>query len=89
MALHPHEFIRRWLIHILPKGFTRVRHYGFLASAARKSRLHIRLLLGELGEPATKLSEPAPFTCQCCGGALTFLREIAPILFVRGSPLIA
>lgn len=89
MALHPHEFIRRWLIHILPKGFTRVRHYGFLASAARKRRLHIRLLLGELGEPAPKLPEPAPFTCQCCGGALTFLREIAPILFVRGPPLIA
>ena len=86
MSLHPHEFIRRWLMHVLPKGFTRVRHYGFLSPAAKRTRLFIRLKLGELGEPAPKLPEPVPFTCDCCGGALTFLREIAPIHFMRGPP---
>ena len=86
MALHPHEFIRRWLLHVLPKGLTRVRHYGYLASAAKKSRLRVRALLGEGGEPAPKLPEPKPFTCQCCGEALTFLREIAPIRPLRGPP---
>jgi hypothetical protein len=86
MTLHPHEFIRRWLLHVLPKGFTRVRHYGFLGSAARRTRLLIRLQLGELGEPAPELPEPVPFTCECCGGELTFLREIAPVRFMRGPP---
>lgn len=89
MALHPHEFIRRWLLHVLPKGLTRIRHYGYLASAARKTRLHIRLLLGEPGEPAPKLPEPVPFTCSCCGGVLTFLRDIAPNRHMRAPPAIA
>lgn len=86
MTLHPHEFIRRWLLHVLPKGFTRIRHYGFLASAARKTRLLIRLKLGQLGESLPNLPEPTPFTCECCGGELTFLREIAPIRLMRGPP---
>lgn len=86
MTLHPHEFIRRWLLHVLPKGFARVRHYGFLSSAARKTRLLVRLKLGELGEPAPVLPELIPFTCRSCGGELTFLREIAPIRFLRGPP---
>jgi hypothetical protein len=86
MALHPHEFIRRWLLHVLPKGLTRIRHYGYLGSAARKTRLRVRGLLGELGEPAPKLPEPLPFTCDCCGGLLTFLREIKPIYLMRGPP---
>jgi hypothetical protein len=86
MALHPHEFLRRWLLHVLPKGLTRIRHYGYLGSAARKTRLRIRALLGHLGEPAPELPEPAPFTCQCCGGTLTFLREIAPIRLLRAPP---
>ena len=86
MTLHPHEFIRRWLLHVLPKGFTRIRHYGFLSPAARRTRLLIRLKLGELGEPAPKLPEPAAFTCNSCGGELTFLREIAPIRLMRGPP---
>lgn len=86
MALHPHEFIRRWLLHVLPKGLTRVRHYGYLGSAARKTRLRIRALLGSIGEPSPQLPEPKPFTCQCCGGVLTFLREIAPIRLLRAPP---
>jgi hypothetical protein len=86
MPLHPHEFIRRWLLHVLPKGLTRIRHYGYLASAAGKTRLHIRALLGRIGEPAPMLPEPVPFTCQCCGGQLTFLREIAPIRLLRAPP---
>jgi Putative transposase/Transposase zinc-binding domain len=86
MALHPHELIRRWLLHVLPKGLTRIRHYGYLGSAAKKTRLRIRALLGSIGEPAPQLPEPKPFTCQCCGGVLTFLREIAPIRLLRAPP---
>jgi hypothetical protein len=74
------------LLHVLPKGLTRIRHYGYLASAAHKTRLRIRALLGQIGEPAPILPEPSSFTCQCCGGLLTFLREIAPIRLLRGPP---
>src|SRR5271154_2691432 len=35
MTLTPHEFIRRFLMHVLPKGFHRIRHYGLLANATR------------------------------------------------------
>ncbi len=37
MTLAPHEFIRRFLLHVLPNGFHRIRHYGLLASSARKA----------------------------------------------------
>jgi hypothetical protein len=39
MTLSPDEFIRRFLLHVLPKGFHRIRHYGFLASAGRKDNV--------------------------------------------------
>lgn len=86
MALAPHEFIRRWLIHVLPKGFARVRHYGFASAAAIKTRRAIRLHLGAEIDPIPKLPEPQPPTCPCCGGNLTFLRELAPIHLLRGPP---
>src|SRR5208337_4292264 len=47
MRLHPHEFIRRFLLHVLPRGFHRIRHYGLLASANRaESIATARALLG-------------------------------------------
>jgi hypothetical protein len=46
MTLAPTEFIRRFLLHVLPDGFQRIRHYGFLANGNRKAKLaHIRQLL--------------------------------------------
>src|SRR5208337_2829421 len=39
MRLHPHEFIRRFLMHVLPKGFHRIRHYGLFASANRAENI--------------------------------------------------
>lgn len=61
MALHPHELIRRWLIHVLPKGFARVRHYGFMSSAACHTLETIRLHLGAdpKPEPPTSRSQAA------------------------------
>jgi hypothetical protein len=38
MRLHPHEFIRRFLMHVLPKDFHRIRHYGLFANANRAER---------------------------------------------------
>ena len=39
MTLAPDEFIRRFLLHVLPKGFHRIRHYGLLASAGCKANI--------------------------------------------------
>ena len=87
MRLHPHEFMRRWLLHVLPKGLTRIRHYGFLSSAAGTTRTRIRVLLGAtMNEPPPELPEVKPFVCDHCGGSLTFLREIARPHPLRGPP---
>ena len=51
MQLDGDEFIRRFLLHVLPKGFMRVRHFGFLANATRKKKLEtIRQLMDEQPE---------------------------------------
>lgn len=47
MTLNADEFIRRFLLHVLPKGFHRIRHYGLLASGGRKNNIaRARQLLG-------------------------------------------
>lgn len=74
LTLHPHEFIRRWLIHVLPKGFARIRHFGFMSAAAKKKRLRLRALLGELGEPAPEIPDLPPVCCADCGGELKLIR---------------
>ena len=53
MTLDATEFIRRFLLHVLPKGFVRIRHYGFLANACRQNQLsRCRELLGCVGDNA-------------------------------------
>jgi len=49
LRLHPKEFIRRFSLHILPKGFVRIRHYGFLSSTSK--RVHLKELQNQLGKP--------------------------------------
>ena len=71
MTLRPDEFIRRFLLHVLPKGFHRIRHYGLLASSARKASLaRARQLLGVAPStddaPADQADARPP--CPCCGG---------------------
>jgi hypothetical protein len=76
-----HEFIGRFLNHVLPEGFTRIRHYGFLASRnKRKALAQIRLLIGarepEVSEKLTaaewlqELLGIDPNRCPCCGEIL-------------------
>ena len=77
MRLATPEFIRRFLIHLLPDGFHRIRHYGLLASATRKAKIaRIRDLLGQQPPAleAQEKMEPSPLTlrepCPCCGGPM-------------------
>lgn len=76
MSLEPLEFIRRFCLHILPKAFVRIRHFGFLSSRA-KPRL-LPLLMAQLGKEFVPLTRPQKrelararlglnlSTCPCC-----------------------
>jgi hypothetical protein len=80
MTLATDEFIRRFLLHVLPRGFHRIRHYGLLASSARKAGLaRARELLAVSPPPddddvPDQPSDVRP-PCPCCGGPM-FVVEI-------------
>ncbi|MER0240423.1 IS91 family transposase [Fulvimarina sp. MAC8] len=94
LTLEAGEFIRRFLIHILPKGFHRIRHYGFLTGPNRKAGLErIRTLRGAPPIPQPSPDEPEASEqsntrppCPCCSGSMrivgVFLRWRQP----RGPP---
>jgi hypothetical protein len=77
MTFHPHEFMRRFLLHVLPRGFHRIRHYGLLASGARKANIaRVRELLAAAPpvEPVEPLEQPDPLPpCPCCGGRMRII----------------
>ncbi len=82
MQLSGDEFIRRYLLHVLPKGFMRVRHFGFLANACRRKKL--ALIKQQLHQPQLAIASPAvkaPATwlCPTCRhGHLQFQGIIKP-----------
>jgi hypothetical protein len=87
MTLPAHEFIRRFLIHVLPSGFHRIRHYGLIANGGRGANIaRARELLGVVApetDPAdakdgevTALAQP----CPCCGGRMIIIET-----FERGA----
>jgi hypothetical protein len=90
MTLGAHEFIRRFLLHVLPKGFHRIRHYGLFASATRKANIaRIRDLLA--ASSPTSAPEPAPPAdprrpCPCCGGRMTIVETFGRWMQPRAPP---
>jgi Putative transposase/Transposase zinc-binding domain len=91
MTLDAHEFIRRFLLHVLPNGFHRIRHYGLFANTARAENVaNARALLGGAVQPTlaqdttsanTASPEPAtPTPCPCCGGPMILVE-----VFERGA----
>lgn len=84
MSLDAHEFIRRFLLHVLPDGFHRIRHYGLFANGARADNIaKARALLGVAPAEQPAAPEPAdPAPCPCCGGRMilieTFERGASP-----------
>ena len=78
MTLEVAEFIRRFLLHVLPKGFHRIRHYGLLAGGTRdKSLAQARALLevesidAEDEAAADDVAQSAlAAPCPCCGGRM-------------------
>lgn len=92
MTLEAGEFIRRFLLHVIPRGFVRVRHYGFLANRLRKAKLelaHRLLRQSPIQEPSQSPSLPGdldsksgddgdPLCPRCKKGRLAFLAEVPP-----------
>jgi hypothetical protein len=101
MTLETVEFIRRFLIHVLPKGQHRIRHYGFFGNGTRAANIaRIRHLLaamtpvqdrakdddlGDTDEPPRTLALP----CPCCGGRLIIIKAITPEWHPRAPPTTA
>jgi hypothetical protein len=88
MTLDTHEFIRRFLMHVLPQGFHRIRYYGLLTSPTRASNIaRIRALLAvslipidAIKAATTKPEEPkAPeHPCPCCGSRMRIIETFLP-----------
>ncbi len=88
MTLSNHEFIRRFLLHVLPKGFHRIRHYGFLANGNRAANLaQARAVLDRPGhDPAADTASPDksdelnpyPHPCPKCGGPMVIIETFGP-----------
>lgn len=98
MVLDALEFIRRFLLHVLPKSFVRIRYYGFLANGQRKKKLAlIRQLLGQsplppaspagAGEPGATAEQDTAERCpQCRQGWMIVLETIPPTTQAASKP---
>jgi hypothetical protein len=97
MTLAADEFIRRFLLHVLPKGFHRIRHYGLLASAGCKANIaRAKELIAAAeppAEPATARDTKAdgaaadrPPLCPCCGGHMIIIEIFERGGMPRGPP---
>lgn len=89
MTLATDEFIRRFLLHVLPRGFHRIRHYGLLAGSARKDNLaQARQLLEApvVEQPEPDLPDDARPPCPCCGGRMIVIETFARWCQPRAPP---
>ena len=88
MTLTAHEFIRRFLLHVLPRGFHRIRHYGLFANGNRAEAIAKARALLAVAAPvaenaeATAAAEPEqpcilPRPCPCCGGRMVIIEVFA------------
>jgi hypothetical protein len=81
MTLATDEFIRRFLIHVLPKGFHRIRHYGLLAKTSCADNIaRARELLAVAkpeGQPTAAAVDHNKPTCPCCGGRMIVIEVFA------------
>jgi hypothetical protein len=98
MTLSPEEFMRRFLLHVLPSGFHRIRHYGLLANGSRRLNLAAaRQLLGvhanataanapEVAANDEPDSKPPTFVCRHCGRPMLIVLLLAPVPSIRAPP---
>jgi len=98
MTLAPEEFMRRFLLHVLPGGFHRIRHYGLLANGSRKANLALAresLQVVPVQAATTSnveeagglpIASPAAFVCRHCGHAMVILQTFTRGEAIRAPP---
>ena len=89
MTLDTHEFMRRFLLHVLPHGFHRIRHYGLFGSATRKANIvRVRELLAVAQPSEAILTEPPDLLppCPCCGGRMRIIETFERWMQPRAPP---
>jgi len=84
MELKPIEFIRRFLQHILPRAFMKIRHYGFLnpnsSFSIERLRELISLIYNAITDISTSISKPVKhiIKCVCCGNPMRYISFLKP-----------
>jgi hypothetical protein len=93
MTLTVEEFLRRFLLHLLPPGFVRIRHFGFLAHRRGGTLLPLCFqLLGVIGHnaPATSGSIGSLWLCPICGGSMILIERLTAVqIRLRSPPALA
>jgi hypothetical protein len=93
MTLAVDEFLRRFLLHLLPPGFVRIRNFGFLANRNRASLLPLcSQLLGGPEQMPVSVSSPSIdqthslWNCPVCGGTMRVVKRLSPAQLLLRSP---
>jgi len=97
MTLSAAEFMRRFLLHVLPSRFHRIRHYGLLGNADRRTHLTTARKLLQVPNTApdptattehdaAHSAQPPVFLCRHCGAPMIVLQALAPTPHIRGPP---
>lgn len=95
MTLSAEEFMRRFLLHVLPSGFHRIRHYGLLANPTRKKNIDTARVLLQAPAPLepdthiAKGSRPPTFLCRHCGAPMLIIETFARAPHIRGPPALS
>jgi hypothetical protein len=88
MTVSADEFLRRFLLHVLPGGFTRIRYFGFFANRCRAVGIELCRTLLLASEPANQQPEPlsgspATWLCPHCAGVMVFAERLSPAQTLR------
>jgi hypothetical protein len=95
MTLEPEEFMRRFLLHVLPGGFHRIRHYGLIANNARKENLALARELLQVAPAAVVDAHPTDaivetvlptFVCAHCGAPMIIVQTLVRQFTIRAPP---
>jgi hypothetical protein len=93
MTLPVDEFLRRFLLHLLPRGFMRIRNFGFLANRRRPELLPLCFrLLQPSDQPATGVTSPTALSihslwqCPLCGGTMQVVERLSAAQLLLRSP---